>query len=173
MTPLLFRIPMLPRGQGRPRTSVVCGHARIHQSHDDEKAKQTLASLALPYKPEKPLEGPLAVTLVVVLPRPKSLCRHSKRTGRPLDDPGRRWAPTKPDRDNADKLVLDALATFWRDDAQVCFGPIAKFVAALDESPGYEIRIDTLPELPPPMPLAATTPWWLPFAINTNPKDCP
>ncbi len=59
----------------------------------------------------------------------------------------RRYHAQKPDRDNLDKAVMDALKGLaWNDDSQVCAGKIEKFIAAGDEQPHVLIRIVELSE---------------------------
>ncbi len=51
----------------------------------------------------------------------------------------------RPDRDNLDKAVLDAMkGLIFRDDAQVCAGTIEKWIAAGDEQPHVTIVIEEL-----------------------------
>lgn len=52
------------------------------------------------------------------------------------------WHIKKPDRDNLDKAVLDALTgIFWHDDCQVCSGTIEKQIADGDSKSGVEVFI--------------------------------
>lgn len=53
----------------------------------------------------------------------------------------------KPDRDNLDKVVLDALTEIgvWNDDAQVYAGKVAKYFAAVNCVPGVKIVITLEP----------------------------
>lgn len=88
----------------------------------------------------KALECPFQVHLRFVFPRPKSMVwktkemtsiRHTK----------------KPDRDNLEKAVLDALTgIFWVDDCQVCAGPVEKWIAGGDEVEGVFVSILELKE---------------------------
>ncbi len=51
----------------------------------------------------------------------------------------------KPDRDNCDKSLLDALAsTIISDDKLACDGRITKWIAAGDEQPHVEVTISTM-----------------------------
>ena len=143
-----FRIAMLPRGQGRPRATVRGKHAGLYEAKEDVQHKQTIASLAAPHCPRSPLDGALSLRVLAIMPRPATLCGRSKRTGLPLQDPGRRWHTSKPDGDNLIKAVADALRNFWRDDAQIAHMECQKVVAALDEQPGYLIAIDVLDATP-------------------------
>ena len=53
----------------------------------------------------------------------------------------------KPDRDNLDKVVLDALTgLLWRDDCQVSDGRLTKMYATGNEEPHVEINVERLEE---------------------------
>jgi Holliday junction resolvase RusA-like endonuclease len=85
-----------------------------------------------------PLQGPLDCSITFVLPRPQSMVWKTR------DMPRARHAK-KPDRDNLDKAVMDALKGIaWIDDAQVCDGRIQKWIAAGDEQPHAVITIRQL-----------------------------
>lgn len=119
---LTFEAPLTPRGQGRPRTAVIAGRARVYQAPDDRRWKESLAAVAQPHRPLYVLDGPLAVDVLAVMPRPQHRSRKS-------DPPGLIWAPVRPDADNVRKAVLDALSTWWRDDACVVAGATIKVYA--------------------------------------------
>jgi crossover junction endodeoxyribonuclease RusA len=82
-------------------------------------------------------EGPLRVDLTFYFPRPKSHFRANGVT-KPTAPV---WHTTKPDRDNSDKAVLDALTNLgiWYDDKQVCDGRIQKLYT--NGTPGCRITI--------------------------------
>lgn len=83
----------------------------------------------------QPLEGPLRVDIVAVFPRPSRMVW--KRKPMPRD-----YHVAKPDRDNIDKAVMDALTgKLWVDDCQVCDGRIQKFYAAGNEEPHVVITL--------------------------------
>jgi Holliday junction resolvase RusA-like endonuclease len=84
----------------------------------------------------KPITGPVKVDLFFSFPRPKSLMRKK-------DSADFIWHTKKPDRDNLDKAVLDALkGVAWTDDCQVCAGVIEKtYPAKGDARIGVEIYI--------------------------------
>jgi Holliday junction resolvase RusA-like endonuclease len=85
-----------------------------------------------------PLTGPLRCDLRFVFPRPKNLIWKKREMPRT-------YHAKKPDRDNLDKAVMDALKGLaWIDDSQVCDGRIIKLIAAGDEQPHVEIRIISL-----------------------------
>jgi Holliday junction resolvase RusA-like endonuclease len=141
MNHVTFRIDAIPRGQGRARVSSFGGFARAYKDKVDVQHETTLAALAAPHRPVVPLDCPIAVDIVAVMPRSKHLSRVSKKTGLPLADPARIPHTAKPDADNIAKGVLDALKGWWRDDAQVCDVRCTKLVAAFGEQPHYEIRV--------------------------------
>lgn len=95
--------------------------------------------LARKYAPRTPLEGPLCVDMVFVLPRPKCLCRS-------IDSQGLIPCDKRPDRDNLQKGSQDALSAcgFWHDDAQIADGRISKFYAERLGHPRIEVRIDRM-----------------------------
>lgn len=82
-----------------------------------------------------PLTGPLRCDLVFVFPRPQAMIWKTREMPRA-------WHAKKPDRDNCDKSVMDALKGIaWIDDAQVCDGSLKKYIAAGDEQPHVVIRL--------------------------------
>ena len=69
--------------------------------------KEALDLALLPYKTDAFLEGPVAVTLHFLRPRPKSA-------------PKREWFTVKPDLDNLEKPTLDCMSgVLFGDDAQI------------------------------------------------------
>jgi Holliday junction resolvase RusA-like endonuclease len=110
-------IPGVPKGQPRPRAFSRGGKARVYDPGTAEGWKSAIAREVGPHLPEKPLGGPVAVSLHLSMPRPKA---HYKRGVLRLEAPA--WHTSRPDADNVLKAVLDALTTvgLWHDDAQVC-----------------------------------------------------
>lgn len=88
-----------------------------------------------------PFRGPVSAVLLFLIERPDRL-----KTG------GRVWAPTRPDIDNYEKAILDALNPIrdgdpwglWRDDAQVCEVIKRKLYAASDEPCGVRCAFKEL-----------------------------
>jgi Holliday junction resolvase RusA-like endonuclease len=75
-----------------------------------------------------PFTAPIRVDCCFVMPRPQKLMRKS-------DPSGRIPHAQKPDRDNLDKAVLDALKGLaWIDDCQASAGFIEKWWTAKDEA---------------------------------------
>lgn len=142
-----IRVPAIPVAQPRARASTFGGHIKMHtptsikQADGSRKAHPIVAfkaTVRMAFEREyqgAPFAGPLRCDLVFVLPRPKNLIWKT----RPMP---RAFHASKPDRDNLDKAVMDALKGLaWNDDAQVCQGAIEKWIAAGDEQPHVVIRI--------------------------------
>lgn len=90
---------------------------------------------AIPNKPQAPWTGPVIMFIDFFLPRPARLMRAK-------DPAGTIPHITKPDRDNLEKAVLDALkGIFFVDDCQVYSGEIRKFYHEKDCGPRAEIKI--------------------------------
>lgn len=86
----------------------------------------------------EPLEGPLRLDAVFVMPRPGYLCW--KRKPMPRVPHG-----IMPDTSNLLKALEDALnGTLWKDDAQVAEVHAYKVVAAGDEQPHVEVAVTLL-----------------------------
>lgn len=91
-------------------------------------------------RPAQPWTGPVRCTIDVYFERPQRLLKKSS--------PAEAMRHTaKPDRDNLDKSILDALteAGLWEDDAQVCDGPVRKWYVAKGCGPGVVIRAERIP----------------------------
>lgn len=89
---------------------------------------------------KQPLLGPVQVRLVFIFPRPASITR--KRGTNP-----RVWHAKKPDVDNVYKALADALEGIcWVNDSQICSVEMRKVIAAADELPRVEVRIDECEE---------------------------
>ena len=92
-----------------------------------------------------PLDGPIGLSVLFVLPR--STAKVWKRKPMP-----REWAPTaKADIDNLLKAIMDALNKLaWTDDRRICMALPRKCIAAGNERPHAEIVIETLDSDPTP-----------------------
>ena len=140
-----FDVAGVPKAQPRPRAFArKMGDtfvARVYEDGSAEGWKGLVLLAARPHRPESPLEGPVRVDITLWLPRPKRLLRR-------CDPDGVVWCTAKPDRDNADKAILDTLTQdgWWRDDAQVCAGEIQKFYHPKNERPGAFIVVCELPQ---------------------------
>ena len=145
---LLIRVNVAPAATPRPRATTAGGKKRSYtpltvgkgagrRTHPAVVLKQAIAAEARRLHRGEPLDGPLRVDVLLVFPRPKS---RPKKLGS-----GRYPHTSRPDRDNCDKTVLDALTGIvWVDDCQVCAGGIRKVVAAVGEKAHVEITVETL-----------------------------
>jgi len=88
-----------------------------------------------------PLEGPLHLDVMFVLPRPQRLTKKRKPNPRVHHD-------RKPDLDNLLKALKDALNKLaWHDDSQVCSCHAGKAYASADEQPHVELTVETIDTL--------------------------
>jgi len=100
------------------------------------KAKANLLTLLHPHRPEKPLEGPVSLSVVWTYPWRKGEPKKNRTAGyKPCD--------TRPDVDNLCKMLFDAMTTagFWNDDSQVAQ---LRFDKMWSDEPGIRIGIDYL-----------------------------
>lgn len=90
----------------------------------DSPARQWKADIkqeAIKHKPAAPYDGPVEVKIDFYFPRPQYMMAKKFSDDRILHT-------KKPDRDNCEKAVLDALkGIFFVDDCQVCAGEVRKF----------------------------------------------
>lgn len=92
----------------------------------DASARDKLDIRMLCPKPKAILEGPLKVDLHLYYAYRKG-DYGTGRNASTLKPSAPEWKATKPDRDNADKIILDALeGWWWKNDAQICDGRIVK-----------------------------------------------
>ena len=132
-----FTIPGDPVAQPRPRVTLRGSHAHAYTpaSHPvgDFKSRAKLAARSV--WGGSPSMYPIRVDVQFVMKRPKAKCWKTK--------PMPRYPHTKrPDRDNLDKALLDALTgIIWADDSQVFQGTIEKWVAAGDEQPHTLVKV--------------------------------
>ncbi len=120
LSTISFRVRGTPKGQPRPRAFArKVGDkftARVYDAGTAEGWKSEIAITARKHLPDKPWDAPIMLTISYYLARPKS---HFNKAGIKPSAPVR---PTgKPDLDNLDKAVMDAMTTlgFWRDDSLV------------------------------------------------------
>lgn len=149
MTPIEFFIHGEPIPAPRPRGRLVKPKGgkpfiHIYTPPDDEAWKKAIA-LAAWKAVGTTLDGPTRVDIEFLMPRPL----HHFGTGRNASTlkPGApHWHTVRPDRDNLDKAVLDALtaAGVFGDDCCVCDGQILKRYPRPGEVPGAIIRLSSL-----------------------------
>ena len=133
-----------PKAQPRAKAARIGGFVRMYTPASAKDWKASIrreAFLALEKQEDRSqLCGPLSVRLVFHFPRPKA---HFNSKG--IIKPGApHWHVTKPDRDNCEKAVLDALGDLglFKNDSQVCAGEVVKVYA--DARAGCSITIQEL-----------------------------
>jgi Holliday junction resolvase RusA-like endonuclease len=135
--------------QPRVRATIRAGHAGVYtpgtirsadgsrKPHPIHQFKATVKLAAARQFAGPPLRGALTIDVLLLFPRPANLIWKT----RPMP---RIPHTKKPDRDNCDKAILDALkGIVFADDCQVFNGSITKLIAAGDERPRVEITITT------------------------------
>lgn len=129
MNNISFTIPVEPKSiqfSGK-RLSIRNGKPIFFKTGKASSYQSTITLLARKYAPQQPLEGPISVDFIFILPRPKSLFRKSDPAGLiPCDK--------RPDIDNMRKGTQDAIKGFWKDDGQIYSGETMKFYAEKDNS---------------------------------------
>lgn len=133
-------IPGIPVGKGRARAVIRggrIGHYTPKTTLGWEKGAKTLAKAAMRGRP--PLEGPVEVLIVAWMPVPASWPAWKRAAALA----GEIMPTTKPDKDNIEKAVMDALnGVAWRDDALAVDGRTTKRYA---DSPGVAVVVNALP----------------------------
>jgi Holliday junction resolvase RusA-like endonuclease len=116
----------------------------IHNYDPSAKDKEEIRRMVRSLVPPRPLDEPLEVIIFLYFSRPKSHYGTGRNAGK-LKDSAPYWKESAPDRDNADKILLDALkGMFWRDDSIVVAGPVIK---QYSEIPRTEIYINKIKEM--------------------------
>lgn len=100
------------------------------------EAKNFWDTLFLAHRPERPLQGPLALAISLTWPWLTADPKKVKATGW-------KWHPSQPDLSNMAKTVEDSLGrlAFFTNDAQVCSLLVEK---RRGDSPGVFIRIEEI-----------------------------
>lgn len=133
-----FTVYGTPVAQGRPRFSSQGGFTRAYDPKKSKDFKEYVKLVAAENRPNKLLEGPLAMKIAVYKPSLKSFSKKKvlaaeKGELRPL---------TKPDVDNYAKGIKDALkSVIWKDDSQVVELTISKWYS---ENPRIEVIIQPI-----------------------------
>lgn len=140
-----FRVNAVPVAQPRQRHRVATINGRqmamnyCPARHPVNAFKAAVQQAVAAVHTAAPLAGPIRLSVVFLMPRPKRLIWKSK----PMP---REYHASKPDDENLLKSLQDALtAMAWIDDAQVCSLRLEKWYAAGDESPGVEVTIEAIP----------------------------
>lgn len=155
---LRFTVRGLPAPQGSKRGYVVNGRAVLVESSKRVRPwREAVKHAALELLDLEAIErrgplftGPLMVTVVYTLPRPKSHYR-AGRNAHLLRDAAPKWPTGVPDVGKITRATEDALtdAGMWRDDAQIVVSVSVKTYPDVHpralKTPGAYIRITPLP----------------------------
>lgn len=139
-----FHIPGTPQGKGRARAfkmrNGAIGHYTPDKTRTYEGMIRTQALAAMGNAP--PVESPIALSLTIVMPIPNSWPAWK----RALAEAGQLVPTTKPDADNVEKAVKDALnGVVYRDDAQVVSADKNKFYESGELTVGVYVTLRVMP----------------------------
>ena len=134
-----FFVPGQPQALKRHRTFRT--KSGLTGSYDPSKEdKSDFLAMAMNNRPEKPIEGNISMGLTFVFPRPKS---HYGAKG--LKPSAPYYKASKPDIDNLEKFVCDALnKVFYLDDSQVVIKRSTKRYASIqnpNDAPGVTVSL--------------------------------
>ena len=142
MKSLSFYALGTPVGQPRPRSCKRGKRSGVYNPRTADEWKAAVAAAAKAAWDGRQFTGPIRLSITAWMSRPKS---HFRADGQ-LKPGAPRWHVSKPDRDNVEKAVMDAItnAGIWTDDSLVCDGPVRKLYA--NGQPGAEVRIEEIVE---------------------------
>lgn len=127
-----LRVFGIPKAQPRVKARRIGNHAGVYtpQTADAWKAQIEMEAALLAGRPQ--LEGPIMLDTKFIFPRPKSR-KHDV------------FVVTKPDIDNLEKAIFDALTArrIWRDDSQIVTQHSSKVYEETGTPPGATIFIYT------------------------------
>ena len=142
-------IPIRPKGKDRPRH----GPGGVDEDGKEKRVTYTTtatrqweARMAIAVQEKIGsvlLQPPIRLDILMVVARPQYMCFQYKATGEYKFPTGLVWCDKRPDRDNVEKNVMDALKTFWADDSQVVSGEVLKAFAEIGHGPRVIVRIRT------------------------------
>ncbi len=141
---LSVRVDGIPKGQPRSRSRK--GQRGVYDPGTAEGWKEDVVRAFMPSRPLSPIDEPLRIDIDFYFPRPRTLNPRVRAAygGSSRDIPrGAVLFFAKPDRDNADKAVLDALTDmgYIRDDALAADGLLRRRYHGEGGRPGAQIRI--------------------------------
>ncbi|OHD24890.1 MAG: hypothetical protein A2Y38_16290 [Spirochaetes bacterium GWB1_59_5] len=146
-----FFVPGVPVPKGSAKAFVVKGknggkpRAIVTQDNGDKQkpwASSITYTALQEMRFEKPVAGPMRLSLYFTMPRLKSHFGTGKKVN-VLRDDAPCWHVSKPDLDKLVRCVKDALTSIvWNDDSQVCEMP--NIVKQYGDSPGVRITVETI-----------------------------
>ena len=138
-------VPGVPVPKGSAKAFVVKGRAIVTQ---DNGAKQKPWASSISYTAmqamrfEKPVSGPVSISLTFYMPRPKGHYGSGKNSALVKDSAPQNHV-SKPDLDKLIRCVKDALTgVVWNDDSQVCrITETEKLYETVSRGVGVKIRV--------------------------------
>ncbi len=128
-----------PTAQKRHRSVRIGGFTRQYDPSASDKGD--FLSIVQKNAPKQLFTTPLKVDLEFYFARPKSHYRSGKNSHL-LKDNCSEWHTSRPDCDNLQKLVYDALnKVFWKDDSIICHISVIK---KYSDTPRTEINIEEI-----------------------------
>ena len=133
-----------PVPEGRPRASIVSGHAHINADPKSKDWRRFAAQVFSEGWDGAPIEDVVWLAINAVCKRPKSLMRK-------CDTDDRMWCGKKPDADNIAKSVMDALVEggVLRDDGLVAKLDVRTLYASKYEGPSVWVSVQLCGGLAP------------------------
>ena len=135
-----FTVLGTPKALARPRFTK---RGIVYDPSDHDK--RAFALQASVFKPKKPIEGAIKLTLGFFFSHPKSHYRTGKYSHILKDNFSKnRFMDKKPDLDNLIKLVADSLPGFYKDDRQIVMVNAKKLYCAEGDEPCTIVGIQIL-----------------------------
>lgn len=139
-----FIVHSIPVAQPRQRHRVltVAGKS-FAQNYTPTKApvnvfKAAVQAEAAKAFPDGPMDGPVHLAVIFIMPRPKSMFWKTRSMAR-------EWHAKKPDAENLCKSLMDAMTGYaFVDDCQVAILGAQKLIAGGNESPHVEVEVRSL-----------------------------
>jgi crossover junction endodeoxyribonuclease RusA len=134
-----FNVPGIPAPGGSKRAFVINGKARLTDAGGERnKNWRAVVGLAAHRAGCAPLDGPLELSIVFIMPRPKSHYRTGRHAGQLRPD-APHWHTSRPDSTKLTRSTEDALLGLcWQDDAQVSRQVVDKIYG---DVPGARITV--------------------------------
>lgn len=125
MKPIYIEVPGNPIAKKRPKFARVGNGVKVYNPSETDEGR-FLVSVFTQVGEFEPIRGPIRLDLTFIMKRPKGHYGTGKNANK-LKKSAPVYHIVKPDRDNLDKFVMDALNGYlWRDDCQVVQGSITK-----------------------------------------------
>jgi Holliday junction resolvase RusA-like endonuclease len=128
-----------PKAQPRHRHFFIAGHSSTYDPAKEKK--KTFASIVEDLAPSVPWDCPIMIEINFYMSRPKGHYGTGKNAN-VLKPSAPEWHTGRPDLDNLEKFVKDALnKIYWRDDSLICQTTCRKLYS---DRPRTEIDISSL-----------------------------